>query len=104
MRHADHSSYPTANNLRKYRKVRGLTQRQVAQILGLKSPSMVSRWETGTVLPDLQNLFRLAILYRTMVDALFTDQMHLLRADLFRRERLLKEKSKKIKRRIRTNH
>ncbi len=61
------------NLLRKYRKVRGLSQKKVAQILGLKSSSRISRWENGKAVPSLSNAMRLAALYRVMVDALFID-------------------------------
>lgn len=75
-----------ANALRRHRKVRGLSQREVARILGLKSPSMISRWETGVCIPDSLNLLRLAVLYRTMVEALFGDHLQLVRAELSEKE------------------
>ena len=59
------------NNLRKYRKAIGLKQKDVAKILGLKSTSMISRWEKGVCLPSLPNAFKLAGLYCVLVDALF---------------------------------
>jgi len=74
------------NCLRKYRKARGLKQKEVAEILGLKSASLISRWEKGISLPSPINLFRLAVLYRTMVDALFIDLIRLLRKDLLKKE------------------
>ena len=61
------------NCLRRYRKARGLKQKDVAEILGIKSASMISRWENGLCLPSTMNLFRLASLYRRMTDALFID-------------------------------
>ena len=74
------------NCLRRYRKARGLKQKEVAKILGLKSASMISRWERGLCLPSTLNLFRLAALYRTMVDALLIDLLRELREDLHKRE------------------
>ncbi len=61
------------NHLKKYRKARGLDQKEVAKILGLKSTSVISRWEKGTCMPGPLAMFKLAILYRTMVDALFIE-------------------------------
>jgi len=61
------------NSLRKYRKAAGLKQKEVAKLLGLKNTSMLSRWERGVCLPKLPNIFKLALLYRTMVDALFME-------------------------------
>lgn len=59
------------NYLRKYRKLAGYKQSEVALLLGLKSTSMISRWETGVSMPDTDNLLWLAVLYGTMMDALF---------------------------------
>lgn len=74
------------NCLRRYRKARGLKQKEVAKILGLESASMISRWERGRCLPSTMNLFRLASLYRIMTDALFIDLLKALRDDLRKRE------------------
>ncbi len=59
------------NQLKKYRKERGLNQSEVAKIVGVKDASVVSRWEKGSCLPNTIVMFKLAILYRTMIDNLF---------------------------------
>lgn len=74
------------NCLRKYRKARGLKQKDVARILQLKSTSMISRWESGVCLPDTLNLLKLFVLYRTFVDALLFDLVRTLRDELQSRE------------------
>jgi transcriptional regulator with XRE-family HTH domain len=74
------------NCLRRCRRARGLKQKEVAKILGLKSTSMISRWEKGVCLPRPLTMFRLAILYRTMVDALFYDLRRALINELRKRE------------------
>ncbi len=85
-----------SNCLRKYRRIRGLKQKDVARILRLRSTSMISRWEKGTCLPNSLNIFRLSLLYRTLVDALFIDLMRLLKEDLRKREeKVLKARDKK---------
>ena len=84
------------NCLRRYRKARDLKQKDVANILGLKSASMISRWEKGVCMPSALNLFRLASLYRTMADALFIDLLRALRSDLHKKEeRVLRRKTAK---------
>ena len=86
----------SSNCLRRYRKARGLKQKDVAKVLGFKSASMISRWEKGLCLPSTMNLFRLAALYRTMADALFIDVLRALRSDLYKREkRVLRSKTAK---------
>jgi len=77
---------PVVNSLRRYRKARGLQQKEVARILGLKSTSLISRWENGLCLPKPLNMFKLAVLYRTMVDALFIDLRTLLKDEIYKAE------------------
>lgn len=63
-------------------------------MLGLKSTSMISRWEKGAVLPKPLSIFKLAAIYRTMVDALFIDILKAVKADVFKREeKILKSKA-----------
>jgi len=77
----------TFNSLRKYRKARGLKQKDVAKILGLKSASIISRWENGLSLPNLVNVFKLAVLYRTMPDFLFINLRRLLKEEVLKAEK-----------------
>ena len=64
-------------------------------MLGLKSASMISRWEKGFCLPNTRNLFKLAILYRTMSDALFMDMIKQMRTDIQKREQRVLRKNEK---------
>ena len=61
------------NYLRRCRKARGLTQTEVAYILGLESSSMISRWEKGVSLPETLNALKIAAIYDTTVDFLYED-------------------------------
>ena len=74
------------NLLRKYRKVRGLKQKDVAKILNLRSPSRVSRWEKGVCLPSFSNALRLAVVYRVMVDIIYPDLLANIRHEIMDRE------------------
>jgi len=78
-----------STNLRKYRRARGLSQKEAAQILGFKSASMISRWEKGACLPCPGNICKLAALYRIMVDALLADWLAPLREEVRAREQEL---------------
>jgi len=80
------------NLLRRYRKARGLNQKQAAEILGIGSTTMISRWERGMCLPTALNVFKLAALYRTMADALFPNLTTILRRELLKREEGLLKK------------
>jgi transcriptional regulator with XRE-family HTH domain len=83
------SSKPIPNQLRRYRKIRGLTQGHVAKVLGLKSTSMISRWEHGRCLPSFHNIIRLSVIYRTMMDALFFDFKRTIGNEIMKREGLV---------------
>jgi transcriptional regulator with XRE-family HTH domain len=81
-----------ANHLRRYRKARGLSQRQAARILGYANSSRLSKWEHGSCLPNSRNLFRLAAAYRTLVDALYIDVLRDIREEVRGREaKILKQ-------------
>jgi transcriptional regulator with XRE-family HTH domain len=55
--------------LARLRQAAGLTQRRVAQALGIKSPS-VAQWESGRSRPDLERLPALARLYKVTIEEL----------------------------------
>lgn len=74
------------NLLKKYRRIRGLDQGRVAQLLGMKNSSRISRWENGDCIPSAMNLFRLAAIYRVLVDALFIEHLRAIRRDLIAKE------------------
>ena len=74
------------NSLRKYRKARGLTQKEVSLILGVKSEGSVSRWEIGRSMPKTLSVLKMAVLYRTMADALFIDLREALQKDILKAE------------------
>ena len=61
------------NHLRCHRKQAGLQQNQVAEMLGLKSTSLISRWENSFSYPDLINAFKLSVVYGATIDALYPD-------------------------------
>jgi len=61
----------TPNSLSKYRRAKGLTQKEVAKVLGLKEASTISRWERGFRVPKLITAIKLSIIYNTMADGLY---------------------------------
>ena len=56
--------------IQKLRKIKGLTQEQVANALGITTSS-VSKWETNNTYPDISLLSPLARLLRTAVDNVY---------------------------------
>lgn len=62
-----------SQNLRRLRLEKGLTQEQLAEMLGV-SPQSVSRWECGNTLPDVMLLPQIARLYSVTVDDLYREE------------------------------
>jgi len=86
MRDTKHKFIP--NNLRRCRKVRGFSQKRVAQIMELKSTAMISRWETGRCIPNTEHLFDLAAVYQSTSEALYYDYVQERRHKIATREEL----------------
>jgi len=61
------------NCLPKYRRQKGLTQKEVARILGFRNSAIVSKWERGFSFPSTPSLLKLAALYGRPTEALFID-------------------------------
>ncbi len=59
-----------ANNIKKYRKQKDMTQEALAECLGV-SPQAVSRWENNTTYPDVELIPVLAHLFEISTDELF---------------------------------
>ena len=53
------------------RKKAGLAQKSVARLLGHRSTSPISEYETGRLLPNLHTAFKLAIIYNTPLPDLY---------------------------------
>lgn len=51
----------------------GYSQRQIAKKLGITSTTIIGRWEQGLAYPDLQNLIKLSVIYKTLIDQLYPD-------------------------------
>ncbi len=71
------------NHLRRFRKQMGLTQVEVATLLGLAYTTRVTKWEQGSSIPSLHNLFKLSAIYHCFPHELypecfarFVEQLH----------------------------
>jgi len=61
------------NCLPKYRRQKGLTQKDVARVLGFRTGSIVSKWERGFSFPSTPSLLKLSALYGRQAEAMFID-------------------------------
>lgn len=57
------------NRIKELRLEKGLSQRQLAQAVGIKQAN-ISRWETGIVVPSVEECWILADFFRVSIDFL----------------------------------
>ncbi len=69
------------NTLRYHRKILGMTLKEVATILMHKNVSRLSKWEHGKSTPNLNNLLKLSIVYKTLIDQFYPE----IRSDIRKR-------------------
>ena len=63
-----------AENIRKFRKERRLTQEQLAEVLGVTTGA-VHKWESGMSIPDIGLIVEMADFFDTSVDVLLGYKM-----------------------------
>jgi len=63
------------NNLKEYRLKAGLTQKQVATLLGVNCEKRICHWEKGKNIPNLINPLKLSILYKATPVHLYSKLM-----------------------------
>lgn len=68
----EHEGRHFPNRLRRYRKLEGFTQKEVAHLLEVQSEVLVSNWERGKFLPSGINLMKLCLLYKALPQDLYT--------------------------------
>ena len=77
------------NSLKRYRRLAGYSQKEVAQALGLKHTNYISRWEKGFNYPAIEYLFRLSFLYKTFPNHLYQELCQDWKEDSLHREQTL---------------
>ena len=85
----EHESGHIPNRLKKHRMLMGYKQKDIAYLLGLVSTNRISEWENGTAMPNLINLIKLSVIYRTFPTDLYFDLMQELREELLLKEQAL---------------
>ena|SRR2546429_7838552 len=90
--HRSMSPTPLPNYLRKSRKSAGLSQDELAFLLGSKGGAKVCRYERFRQSPNLKTLLAYEILFRTPVQKLFRGLHQEVERDLLKRIRILLRK------------
>ena len=76
------------NNIARYRKMNGYTQKELADILGTKN-STISNWEQGANSPDIEMIFRLCQLFGISVAEMYVKAEQSLTVNGIEREIIL---------------
>ena len=82
----EHDKKHFPNRLRKYRRVNGYTQIQVAQLLNLSNSTRVSEWEKGKSLPNVENLLKLSVIYHALINDFYFDVIQAYRTELLQKQ------------------
>jgi len=80
---------PLNNQLRRYRKKRHLSQRQVAELIGHRQAGHVSAWEAGKRLPNLQSALKLSAAINCPIEVLFAPLFRAIRDPVILRRKTL---------------
>ena len=80
----------TRGNLRYARKLRRLSQRQVARLVGHSDTTMISKYERGLVVPTLRTAVKLTLLYRLPFQDLFADEFSHAKDELARKAKTVR--------------
>lgn len=84
-----------AENLVILRNVKGMTQEQVAEVIGISRQSY-AKWEQGETMPDIEKCDRLAAFYGIKIDALlhYEEKVGKTKVDRRRKENSYGERSR----------
>ena len=61
------------NKIKEYRELNKMTQKDIAEILGVE-PATISKYEAGTIEPNIESLKRLAETFNVTIDELIKDE------------------------------
>lgn len=59
-----------ADNLKRFREEKGLSQTELGKVIG-KAKTTISTWERGESLPDAAMLYRLAMYYGKLMEMMY---------------------------------
>lgn len=91
------------SNISKYRKDKGISQKELAEMIGAKNLTTVSSWERGVSSPDIETLFNLCDIFGITINEMYgvdsittKDECSLGEKELVKKYQLLDEHGKKV--------
>lgn len=58
----------TGNNISKFRKEKGITVRQIQEVMGFNTPQAIFKWQRGETMPSLDNMLVLSELFEKKIE------------------------------------
>lgn len=68
------SPVKTGKNIVRLRKERGLTVKDIQEFFNFEAPQAIYKWQSGQSLPNIDNLFALAYLFKVPVDKILVPE------------------------------
>ena len=62
----------TGRNIRRLRKARGITIRELQEFFGFDSPRAIYKWQKGETLPSVDNLFALGVILNAPLESILS--------------------------------
>jgi transcriptional regulator with XRE-family HTH domain len=88
------------NRLKTCRRLMGYSQEDIRRKLRLQSTSMISRWESGQKMPSGENLLKLSVLYKTLVNELYLGLTKEYHAEIYPAEQVfIRQRNRKARHR-----
>ena len=67
----------TGRNIRNLRQQRGLSVRDLQQMMGFVTPQAIYKWQQGQSLPTVDNLVALSAIFAVPIDRILITEGHL---------------------------
>ncbi len=58
----------TGNNIARLRKEKGISVKQIQEVMGFNTPQAIFKWQRGETMPTLDNIVVLSELFNTTIE------------------------------------
>ena len=58
----------TGANIRRIRMEQGITVAEIQEVMGFREPRTIYKWQSGAMLPTLDNIVKLAVLFDVPIE------------------------------------
>ncbi len=58
----------TGNNITRLRKEKGISVKQIQEVMGFNTPQAIFKWQRGETMPTLDNIVVLSELFNTTIE------------------------------------